>query len=93
MSVRKGYAQQAMNAKRRNGAFSEKRRRGNRAKEILGCFAEAGKQMGELSDEAVLNIVRRCREKMTKARQSCTKDSKEKFVLGHHVEGHSGRER
>jgi len=57
-----------MNAKRRNGAVSHKQRRGNRAKETLGCFAEAGKRMGELSDEAVLNIVRRCREKMTKAR-------------------------
>jgi hypothetical protein len=54
----------------------KKRRYGNRAKELLACFAEAGKQVGKLSDEAVLDVVRCCREKKTKAPQSGTKDGK-----------------
>ena len=62
--------------KRENGVGNEGRGHGNRGKELLGCFAEAGKQMGELSDEAVLDAVRRCREKAAKARPSGTKDGR-----------------
>jgi hypothetical protein len=70
----------------------KKRRYGNRAKELLACFAEAGKQAGKLSDEAVLDVVRCCREKKTKASQSGTKDGKGEVFPGYYVEGHSGCE-
>jgi hypothetical protein len=52
----------------------------NQAKELLACFAEAGKQVGKLSDEAVLDVVRCCREKKTKARKSGTKDGKREVL-------------
>jgi len=69
-----------MKAKKRNRARRKKRRYGDRAKELLACFTEAGSQMGKLSDEAVLDVVRCCREKKTKVRQSGTKDGKKEVV-------------
>jgi len=57
-------------AKKRDRTRNEKRRHANKAKDLLASFAEAGKQVGRLSDEAVLDVVRCCREKKTKARQS-----------------------
>jgi hypothetical protein len=69
-----------MKARKRNRARSEKRRYGDHAKELLACFAEAGNQMGKLSDEAALDVVRCCREKKTKARQSGTKDSQKEVL-------------
>lgn len=65
-----------MKSRGRNRARKKKRRYGGRTKELLACFAEAGKQVGKLSDEAILEVLRCCREKKTKARQSGTKDGK-----------------
>ena len=69
-----------MKVKRENGGSNEGRRHGNRGKKLLGCLAEAGKQMGELSDEAVLDAIRRSREKATKARPSGRKDGTKKVL-------------
>jgi hypothetical protein len=66
--------------KRENGVGNRGGRHGNRGKELLRCFPEAGKQMGELSDEAVLDALRRCRKKAAKARSSGTKDGKKKVL-------------
>jgi hypothetical protein len=70
----------------------KKRRYGNRAKELLACFAEAGKQVGKLSDEAVRDVVRCCREKKLRRPSPEQRTAKEKFFPGYYVEGHSGCE-
>ena len=80
MAACEGVCVQTMKVKRENGVGNKGWKPGNRGKELLGCFAEAGKQMGELSDEAVLDAVRRSREKVAKARPSGRKDGKKKAV-------------
>lgn len=67
-----------MKVKREGGVGKRGRRHENRGKELLDCLTEAGKQMGDLSDEAVLDAVRRCREKVGNARASGGKDGKKK---------------
>jgi hypothetical protein len=69
-----------MKSRGKDRARRKKRRFGDRAKELLACFTEAGRQMGKLSDEAVLDVVRCCREKKTKVRQSGTKDGKKEVL-------------
>jgi hypothetical protein len=59
-----------MKAKKRDRTNKEKRKHANETRDLLATFAEAGKQVGDPSDEAVLDVVRRCREKQTKARLS-----------------------